>query len=259
MASVVSDCELLRYDGHVGVWDITKRRNELPRLEAMLKAHRQEVLCLRFNAHHQTFITGGNEHAIHVWSISSYQQLARLEGHSAPVTCLALDGNFLLSGAEDGVVHVWDLHSYMALATLKVHQAAVESLCVVPENGLLLSCSTDRSVRVWDYGLGREVLVWNHPEEFRSLAMSRATGQVLAGTEQHHIMACPFSEALAALQRLHVRLAAEAAADAAGLAPAQTPAPAEAPAPAVPAHAVASTYNTLSLTESVKQTKSLNK
>jgi len=85
----------------VGVWDITKRRNELPRLEAMLKAHRQEVLCLRFNAHHQTFITGGNEHAIHVWSISSYQQLARLEGHSAPVTCLALDGNFLLSGAED--------------------------------------------------------------------------------------------------------------------------------------------------------------
>ena len=253
MASVVSDCELLRYDGHVGVWDITKRRNELPRLEAMLKAHRQEVLCLRFNAHHQTFITGGNEHAIHVWSISSYQQLARLEGHSAPVTCLALDGNFLLSGAEDGVVHVWDLHSYMALATLKVHQAAVESLCVVPENGLLLSCSTDRSVRVWDYGLGREVLVWNHPEEFRSLAMSRATGQVLAGTEQHHIIAFPFSEALAALQRLHARLAAEAAAEAAGLAPAD----ADAPAPAAPA--VASTYSTLSLTESVKQTKSLSK
>jgi WD40 repeat protein len=150
----------------VGVWDITKRRNELPRLEAMLKAHRQEVLCLRFNAHHQTFITGGNEHAIHVWSISSYQQLARLEGHSAPVTCLALDGNFLLSGAEDGVVHVWDLHSYMALATLKVHQAAVESLCVVPENGLLLSCSTDRSVRVWDYGLGREVLLAVNRSDF---------------------------------------------------------------------------------------------
>jgi len=202
------------YDGHVGVWDITKRRNEMPRLEAMLKAHVLEVLCLRFNPHNESFITAGNDKHIHVWSITSYQQLARLEGHAEAVTTLALDGNFLLSGSEDGIVHVWDLHSYMALASLHVHDAPIEAMVVVPDNGLLVSCSTDKTVRVWDYGLGREVQVWRHPEEFRSLALRRATGHVLAGTEQHHIVAFPFSEALGSLKKLNdeaARAAEEAA------------------------------------------------
>ena len=73
------------------------------------------------------------------------------------MTCLALDGNFLLSGSEDGEVRVWDLHSYMALAVLAIHAAPVEGMLIVPENGLLVTCSTDSTVRVWDYGMGREV------------------------------------------------------------------------------------------------------
>ena len=80
--------------------------------------------------------------------LAADEQLARLEGHAEAVTCLALDGNFLLSGAEDGVVRVWDLHSYMSIAALEIHAAPVEDMLIVPDNGLLITCSTDSTVRV---------------------------------------------------------------------------------------------------------------
>ena len=44
-----------------------------------------------------------------VWSARLYEQLGKHVGHEGPVTCLALDGNFLLSGGEDCSVRLWDL------------------------------------------------------------------------------------------------------------------------------------------------------
>lgn len=187
------------FDAHVGIWDITKRKNSMPRLEHIFRAHDQEVLCLLSNPMNATFCTGGNDKCVHVYSLgsatsTSFPRVARLEGHKEPVTCLALDGNFLLSGDEGGCVCVWEMHSFMHLGTLSIHAAAVEQMLIVPENGLLISCSTDSTVRVWDYGNAEQVQVWRHHEEFRCLALRRTTGHVLAGTEQGSIVAFPLSD-----------------------------------------------------------------
>jgi len=213
------------YDAHVGVWDVAKRKTTMPRIEAMLRAHTQEILCLKANSMNGTFITAGNDKRIHVWSLSNYSQLARLEGHSEPVTCLALDGNFLLSGSEDGSVRVWDMHSYTALASLPIHSAAVEDLLIEPQTGLLVTCATDCSVRVWDYGSARELQVWKHTEEFRCVALRRSSGHVIAGTEQNSIIAFPLAQVMARLKTAAEDQAVEGA-----------PAPADAaPAPATTA------------------------
>jgi len=49
--------------------------------------------------------------------------------------------------------------------------------------------------------------VWRHPEQFRCLTMRKSTGHVLAGTEQHSIVAFPFSEALASMERQREQVA----------------------------------------------------
>ena len=187
------------FDAHVGIWDVTKRKNSMPRLEHIFRAHEQEVLCLLSNPMNGTFCTGGNDKCIHVYSLgsatsTSFPRVAKLEGHAEPVTCLALDGNFLLSGAEDGVVCVWEMHSFMHLGSLSIHSAPVEQMLIVPENGLLVTCSTDSTVRVWDYGNAEQVQVWRHHEEFRCVALRRTTGHVLAGTEQGGLVAFPLSD-----------------------------------------------------------------
>ena len=102
----------------------------------------------------------------------------------------------------------------MSLGSLSAHSAAVEGMLIVPENGMLVTCSTDNTVRVWDYGTGDELQVWRHPDEFRCVALRRAGGQlhVLAGTEQHNIVAFPLFEVIAEQQARREREAAAAAA-----------------------------------------------
>ena len=48
-------------------------------------------------------------HLLQVWSARLSELLGKHMGHVAPVTCLALDGNFLISGSEDCTVRLWDL------------------------------------------------------------------------------------------------------------------------------------------------------
>jgi len=49
------------FDGQVGVWDITKQRNALPRLEQLLEASAEEVLALLVDPHAPQYVTAGND------------------------------------------------------------------------------------------------------------------------------------------------------------------------------------------------------
>lgn len=71
-----------------------------------------------------------------VWSARLYEQLGRHVGHVAPVTCLALDGNFLLSGSEDCTVRLWDL-----LPALRYSQSQASGFhCYSPSLSCLSCC-----------------------------------------------------------------------------------------------------------------------
>ena len=54
----------------------------MPRLEAMVRAHAQEILCLKAHPLKGSFVTGGNDKRVRVWSLQSYELLATLEGHT---------------------------------------------------------------------------------------------------------------------------------------------------------------------------------
>ncbi|GAX81159.1 hypothetical protein CEUSTIGMA_g8592.t1 [Chlamydomonas eustigma] len=75
---------------------------------ASMTGHEPEVLAVRYDASKKAVFTAGNNGSIRVWSIHGYILKGKHEGHSAPVTCLAMDANFLFSGSDDHTICVWD-------------------------------------------------------------------------------------------------------------------------------------------------------
>ena len=77
----------------------------------------------------------------------------------------------------------------MPLQTLRGHSGCVTGLCVLPKQGLFLSCGLDGLLLLWDYL--REEVVWRHEVlelGFRCLAVRPDASEVLVGTEQGHLL-----------------------------------------------------------------------
>lgn len=83
--------------------------------------------------------------------------LAQLgDGHIDGVYALAKDPRSLsrvASGSGDGEVKIWDLADRSQLRSVKAHDGIVKGLCftnLAGESQRLLSCASDRTVKLWD-------------------------------------------------------------------------------------------------------------
>ncbi|CAD7702679.1 unnamed protein product [Ostreobium quekettii] len=227
MAQVGKQDELLLssgYDGLLCVWDVRTLRGTRPHLFGRFKtdgaAHinrsglgppRCEILCLEYDRVKRVIFTGGNDCTVKVWSFNTYDLLGRHSGHHEPVTCLALDGNFLFSGSEDTSVRIWDAvpapphgTSYAAcpfsggthLKSLCCHTGTVTGLAVSQLSGHLLSCASDGLVLFWDYVAGKVVRKIEHRDELSCMALRPDVSEVLVGTRSNNVLRFPAGEAV---------------------------------------------------------------
>merc|ERR1719507_1071050 len=76
-----------------------------------------------------------------------------------------------------------------------MHNVAVQSLVVLAESGIAVSCAFDGKVVLWDPQVGRpdvrEVATYEQPEEFRSLAYVDLSRTILVGCESGKIITFP--------------------------------------------------------------------
>lgn len=92
------------------------------------------------------------------------------EGHVDGVYSMAKDPGSLerfASGSGDGVIKVWHLTSRDQIWQARAHDNIVKGMCWTPERKLL-SCATDKTVKMWD--------PYNGEEEARPLAMYLGQG-----------------------------------------------------------------------------------
>jgi WD40 repeat protein len=104
----------------------------------------------------------GNE--IYVLDLSRRDAVWR-GGHS--VVTVHLSERFLASGTFDGHVDVWRRDPYEPIARLSEHAGAITDLAV--DDTRLLSCSADRTLRIWDLATLRVIRTLSHPEAVASL------------------------------------------------------------------------------------------
>jgi WD40 repeat protein/DNA-binding SARP family transcriptional activator len=96
-----------------------------------------------------------------LWNLSG-DLLQRLEGHTAPTRCLAVnaEGTRALSGAEDGRLCWWDLASGRLLRQWAAHPHPVCSVAIAPSGMQAISGDTRGNVSLWDVETGDRVYHW---------------------------------------------------------------------------------------------------
>src|SRR6185295_18224206 len=107
--------------------------------------------------------------SILVWDIESGETDAIYTGHREWVNAVAFspDGKKLASGSVDGEIRIWDVPTRgprrepqmidRPLQTLAGHKGSVNSLTFNSDGKLLVSGSSDASMKLWDTTTGREL------------------------------------------------------------------------------------------------------
>ncbi|KOG99810.1 SCF ubiquitin ligase complex subunit CDC4 [Saccharomyces eubayanus] len=81
-------------------------------------------------------------------------QRTTLRGHmTSVITCLQFEDNYVITGADDKMIRIYDSINKKFLLQLSGHDGGVWALKYV-HGGILVSGSTDRTVRVWDIKKG---------------------------------------------------------------------------------------------------------
>ena len=125
-------------------------------------------------------VTAGAGGRVHVWSMSSGEEVMVLEGHSEHVYGVAVtpDGTRVVSCSEDETVRVWDMHTGEAVFVLEGHGSMLCAVAVTPDSSKVVSISRADGIRVWDLSTGMEVLTMEWPW-IRSMVITKDGSQIV--------------------------------------------------------------------------------
>lgn len=120
---------------------------------------------------------------IQLWNARSGEPLGLLQGHSAAVTCCAMDttGKWIVSGSKDRTLCVWDRVSGKLVHTLEGHTDTVSSCAIVGD--WVVSGSHDRTLRLWDARCGELLHVFEgHTDSVSCCALDETGKWIVSGS-----------------------------------------------------------------------------
>ncbi|KAI8086556.1 WD40-repeat-containing domain protein [Halteromyces radiatus] len=164
-------------DHSISIWDwrqgIRIRR---------LQGHTDAIVTLHFNSRN-ILATGSLDHTIRIWDFQQSQSYVLL-GHDTAIRSLVLlqhqSQQLLASAGDDASIRIWDLTTQQCIRCLTGHHGGVRKIVPVPSSSqllknnshpLILSCSTDNTIRLWDIITGQCLrTMFGHMDHVTSLA-----------------------------------------------------------------------------------------
>ncbi|HBB88785.1 MAG TPA: hypothetical protein DC047_14330 [Blastocatellia bacterium] len=151
-------------DADIKIWSVATGQEM-----KTLTAHSEGVLALAISSDGKKLASGSQDRSILIWDIESGESDAIYTGHREWVNAVAFspDGKKLVSGSVDGEIRIWEVPARgprrepqmieRPLQTLAGHKGSVNSLTFNSDGRLLVSGSSDASIKLWDVTTGREL------------------------------------------------------------------------------------------------------
>lgn len=164
--------------GTVEIYDVERKR-----LRHSFKAHEAPVNRMAFNPSGRLVALASNDKSASVWDLKTGRKVRHFDPYRRPVQVVsfALKGQFLITGGGEMMLRLFDVRQGDQFRSLKGHEAMVWDLLPLDDSELVLSCSADRSVRLWDLRSFRELYRAQESEGWlQTLAFCSATQTVYA-------------------------------------------------------------------------------
>ena len=147
----------------------------------VLQHDAEDVIVTHDGSH---MVTGGRDFRVHVWSMSSGEEVMVSKGNTALIAGVAVspDGSRVVSCPSDKTVRVWDMHTGEAVFVLKGHIAGVRQVAVTPDSSKVVSTSP-QDIRVWDLATGKEVLAVKSPGIY-SMVVTKDGSQIVTCSKE---------------------------------------------------------------------------
>ncbi len=140
--------------GHVELWDMADGEPL-----AQFRAHEGPINQLNFSPTGRLLALASNDRKVSVWDLKSKRRLRHFDENRRPVQCarFCTKGNFLMTGGADMVLRLYDLKQGDEFRRLRGHEAMVWDVEYRDDLARAFSCSSDRTLRVWDTRNFREL------------------------------------------------------------------------------------------------------
>jgi len=100
---------------------------------------------------------------------------------------------YMLAGDGDGVLKLWHLGSQKELWTARAHQGRVRGLCAEPNGSYAISCSSDKTIKLWNLDSKDESMSSIHASGDRFAKIAEITplqifpgDSLFSGVDHHH-------------------------------------------------------------------------
>jgi WD40 repeat protein len=172
-------------DRVVNVWDLSEGYAK-PKLEQSFENHADWVLGVAFSADGKFLLTGSRDKTAKVWDLTAKESVLTFSDHQATVFGVAVqpDGKTGISVGDDKQIRYWNTTGDpKQIAAIGGHGDGIFRVLRHPTQPLLVTCSGDKTVRIWNADSRAPVKsLTGHTDQVYAIAISPDGNLIASGS-----------------------------------------------------------------------------